>query len=116
MKKITLIISAMILFSCGGGNDKSNTKTVTEYELVPKDTMTKPEDGGYGFENIAESMGFETYTFTEEDYKYFGHPDAEKGGNLKFTTSRFPATFRVLGQHYNYTENYYIIGALCYES
>ena len=116
MKKITLIISAMILFSCGGGNDKSNTKTVTEYELVPKDTMTKPEDGGYGFENIAESMGFETYTFTEEDYKYFGHPDAQKGGNLKFTTSRFPATFRVLGQHYNYTENYYIIGALCYES
>ena len=41
--------------------------------------MTKPEDGGYGFENIAESMGFETYTFTEQDYKYFGHPDAEKG-------------------------------------
>ena len=116
MKKITLIISAMILFSCGGGNDKSNTKTVTEYELVPKDTMTKPEDGGYGFEDIAESMGFETYTFTEEDYKYFGHPDAEKGGNLKIYNLPFPATFRVLGQHYNYTENYYIIGALCYES
>ena len=106
MKKIALIITAIVLFSCGGGSDKSKTISVTEYELVPKDTLTKPEDGGYGFENIAESMGFETYTFTEEDYKYFGHPDAQKGGNLKFTTSRFPATFRVLGQHYNYTETY----------
>ena len=116
MKKISPIIIVMILMGCGGGNDKSNTMSVAKYELDPKDTQTKPEDGGYGFENIAESMGFDTYTFTEEDYKYFGHPDAKKGGNLKFTASRFPATFRVLGQHYNYTENYYIIGALCYES
>jgi len=82
---------------------------------VPKDTVTKPEDGGYGFENIAASMDYETYVFTEEDYQYFGDPDAKKGGNLKFTSSRFPATMRVLGQHYNYTENYYVIGDLCYQ-
>jgi|TARA_B100000959_G_scaffold169037_1_gene177044 microcin C transport system substrate-binding protein len=115
MKTLSPILLAIIFFSCGGGSDSSSSISKTDYELVPKDTVTKPEDGGYGFENIAASMDYETYVFTEEDYQYFGDPDAKKGGNLKFTSSRFPATMRVLGQHYNYTENYYVIGDLCYQ-
>ena len=115
MKTLSPILLAIIFFSCGGGSDNSSSISETDYELVPKDTVTKPEDGGYGFENIAASMDYETYVFTEEDYQYFGDPDAKKGGNLKFTSSRFPATMRVLGQHYNYTENYYVIGDLCYQ-
>ncbi len=115
MKTLSPILLAIIFFSCGGGSDSSSSISETDYELVPKDTVTKPEDGGYGFENIAASMDYETYVFTEEDYQYFGDPDAKKGGNLKFTSSRFPATMRVLGQHYNYTENYYVIGDLCYQ-
>ncbi|MDP6170195.1 MAG: ABC transporter substrate-binding protein, partial [Candidatus Marinimicrobia bacterium] len=115
MKTLSPILLAIIFFSCGGGSDSSSSISKTDYELVPKDTVTKPEDGGYGFENIAASMDYETYVFTDEDYQYFGDPDAKKGGNLKFTSSRFPATMRVLGQHYNYTENYYVIGDLCYQ-
>jgi len=115
MKTLSPILLAIIFFSCGGGSDSSSSISKTDYELVPKDTVTKPEEGGYGFENIAASMDYETYVFTEEDYQYFGDPDAKKGGNLKFTSSRFPATMRVLGQHYNYTENYYVIGDLCYQ-
>ena len=105
---------SIVIFSCGGGKDTS--KTSINYDLVPIDTLTSPADGGYGFEEVAESMGFETYKFTDEDYKFYGSPDAKKGGHLKFTLSRFPATFRALGQYYNYTENYYIMNALCYES
>ena len=67
MKKITPIIIVMILMGCGGGNDKSNTMSVAKYELDPKDTQTKPEDGRYGIENNPERMGFDTYTYTEED-------------------------------------------------
>ena len=105
---------SIVIFSCGGGKDTS--QTLINYDMVPKDTLTSPADGGYGFEDVAESMGFETYVFKEEDYKFYGSPDAKKGGHLKFTMPRFPATFRALGQYYNYTENYYIMNALCYES
>ena len=114
LKTCLFIFSTLLFFSCGGSKDSSQSNI--KYEIIPKDTLTKPEDGGYGFEDVAESMGFETYVFTEDDYKYFGDPRAKKGGNLKFTGSRFPATMRVLGQHYNYTENYYIIMDLCYGS
>jgi len=114
LKTFTFIFVTILLFSCGGSKDSAQSNV--KYEIVPKDTLTKPEQGGYGFEDVAENMGFETYVFTEDDYKYFGDPEAKKGGNLKFTGPRFPATMRVLGQHYNYTENYYIIMDLCYES
>ena len=115
-KQIIFIFTLInfVIFSCGGG--KEDPQSVIKYEMVPKDTLTSPTDGGYGFEDIAESLGFETYEFTEEDYKFYGSPDAKKGGHLKFTMLRFPATFRALGQYYNYTENYYIMNALCYES
>ena len=117
MNKQKIFFSTLLsiaIFSCGGGKETSQTSI--NYDMVPKDSITSPTDGGYGFENVAKSMGFETYEFTDEDYKFYGSPDAKKGGHLKFTLGRFPATFRALGQYHNYTENYYIMNALCYES
>lgn len=114
LKILTPIFLMFFILSCGGTKD--TTQTEVKYDLIPKDTLTKAEEGGYGFEDVAESMGFETYTYTEEDYKFLGDTKAKKGGHLKFTLSRFPATFRALGQYYNYTENYYIMNALCYQS
>ena len=110
-----ITICILVFIGCGGDGEKQNTSNKIKKVISGKDLTTKPEDGGYGFEEISTSLGFETYQFTENDYKYFGDPAAKKGGNLKFTLSRFPATFRVIGQHHNYTENYYIIGDLCYE-
>ena len=114
LKVLSPIIMMFFILSCGGTKDI--TQAEVKYDLIPKDTLTKAEEGGYGFEDVAESMGFETYTYTEEDYKFLGDVNAKKGGHLKFTLSRFPATFRALGQYYNYTENYYIMNALCYQS
>ena len=114
LKILPPTLMMFFIFSCGGTKD--TTQAEVKYDLIPKDTLTKAEEGGYGFEDLAESMGFETYIYTEEDYKFLGDKDAKKGGHLKFTLSRFPATFRALGQYYNYTENYYIMNALCYQS
>ena len=78
---------SIAIFSCGGGKETSQTSI--NYDMVPKDSITSPTDGGYGFENVAKSMGFETYEFTDEDYKFYGSPDAKKGGHLKFTSVGF---------------------------
>ena len=112
MKTFTIILFTLIIFSCGGGSNSSSSSTNTSYTIVEKDSVTTAIDGGYGFEDVAKEMGFKTYTFTEEDYIFYGSPEAKKGGHLKFTLGRFPATFRALGQYYNYTENYYIIKCL----
>jgi len=54
--------------------------------------------GGNGFEKIAESMGYKTYVPTEEDIKLFADPNAKTGGQITFTETAFPATFRPEGQ------------------
>jgi microcin C transport system substrate-binding protein len=54
--------------------------------------------GGNGFEKVAEQMGFVTYTPTEEDIKLFTDPNAKTGGQITFTETAFPATFRPEGQ------------------
>lgn len=86
----------------------------TAIEIEPKDVSTSAEDGGYGFEKIAETQGFKTYTFTEEDLKYFGEPEATKGGVLVEITPRFPATMRTEGKNSNYLENS-VFGQMLYE-
>ena len=116
MKKISILVITLFLMNCGSENNKSSSSPKGSYQLVPKDISTPPDQGGYGFEKIAKGMGFVTYEYSEEDYQYYGSDSAKKGGHLKFTLGRFPATFRALGQYHNYTENYYILNALCYES
>lgn len=118
IKPISFIALAVLSLNCGGGsseNAASEQNTIVK-EAVKSNEYVSPESGGPGFENVAESLGFDTYHFTEEDLRFFGNPNAVKGGTLTHLTSRFPATLRVVGQHYNYAENMKIISPLCYES
>ena len=116
MKKYVPLILVLFIFSCGGNKKNESKQSFDKKSIVPKDTQTSAKDGGYGFEEIYKDLGYETYILPEEDYKYFGSTEAVKGGHLKHIRGRFPATMRVLGQHYNYAENIDIIIPLCYQT
>lgn len=112
----------LVMLSCGNektpppSNESGSTiqhmAIRTAETTAPKDTETPPEEGGYGFEEIAADMGFETYIPSEEDRMYFGDPRATKGGELVRIMPRYPATMRAIGQHSNYTENYMFNGMI----
>ena len=87
-----------------------------DYVTVPPgaDPSVSAEGGGNGFEKIAESMGYQTATFTDDDLKYFGDSKAVKGGTLRDQATRYPATLRTLGKESNYVENT-TFEYLCYE-
>ena len=88
-----------------------------DYVTLPPgaDPSVSAEDGGNGFEKIAESLGYQTQSFSGEDIKFFGDKKAVKGGILHDEASRFPATMRLFGKEANYLENYWI-EILCYET
>jgi len=120
---ICLIVSLSIFSGCGNSEKKTDDKDVlskkpessvseiqkfavkTAETTAPKDTETPPEQGGYGFEDMADKMGYVTRTFSEEEMSMFGDPGATKGGILTTITSRYPATLRTEGQNSNYVEN-----------
>ena len=99
-----------------GDKKIDNNKTPSIVNVVEKDISTPAKEGGYGFEDIYKTLGYETYEIKEDDLAFFGSPKAKKGGHLKHIRGRFPATMRVLGQHYNYAENIDIIIPLCYQT
>lgn len=115
MNKYILIFTAFFFFSCG--SDTKEVKSITsQSDTVEKDTQTKPEEGGYGFEQIAEDMGYTTYEWNESvDKTFFGDPKASKGGTLNYIHSLFPRTMRVLGQNSSQVLNSRTILALCYQ-
>ena len=115
MNKYILIFTAFLFFSCG--SDTKEVKSITsQSDAVEKDTQTKPEEGGYGFEQIAEDMGYTTYEWNESvDKTFFGDPKASKGGTLNYIHSLFPRTMRVLGQNSSQVLNSRTILALCYQ-
>ncbi len=88
-----------------------------EYVNIPSgaDPSVSAEDGGNGFEKIAESLGYITSKYSKEDLKYFGDSNAKKGGALRDKGTRYPATLRTFGKESNYLENA-IIEGLVYES
>jgi len=88
-----------------------------DYVTIPPgaDPSISAEDGGNGFEKIAESLGYQTQSFSGHNVKFFGDENAVKGGLLHDEASRFPATMRLFGKEANYLENYWI-EILCYES
>ena len=51
-----------------------------DYVTVPAgaDPTISAEDGGNGFEEIAESLGYQTANFTDDDLIYFGDSKAIK--------------------------------------
>ena len=115
MNKYILIFTAFLFFSCG--SDTKEVKNISsQSDTVEKDTQTKPEEGGYGFEQIAEDMGYTTYEWNESvDKTFFGDPKASKGGTLNYIHSLFPRTMRVLGQNSSQVLNSRTILALCYQ-
>ena len=66
-----ITICILVFIGCGGNGEKQNTSNKIKKVVFRKDLTTKPDDGGYGFEEISTSLGFQTYQFTENDYKYF---------------------------------------------
>jgi len=116
MKKTSLILIALMFISCGGGDNKSASKNFPQSIQTSKDSNTSAEHGGYGFENLAESLGFQTYILSEKDGTFFGDPRAKKGGTLHYIHSLFPRTMRVLGQNSSQVINSRTIQALCYET
>ena len=116
IKHIALVILTISLFSCGGKGNDNKTSEKSETFSYKKDTATPPEDGGYGFENISEKLGYVTYKWSEDiDGTFFGDPKAKKGGTLNYIHSLFPRTMRIIGQNSSQVLNSRTISALCYE-
>jgi len=116
MRKYALIIIAMLFMACGGGENKNVKKGTVASNKIEKDLETKPEEGGYGFEDLADELGFETYAWSEEeDGTYFGDPRAKKGGMFNYIHSLFPRTMRIIGQNSSQVLNSMTISNLCYE-
>ena len=116
MKNSLYIFIALFLFSCGGDTQKSSSNIIQKKTPVNLDNATTAIEGGYGFEKIADDLGYKTYEWNEEkDGTFFGDPNAIKGGTLNYIHSLFPRTMRVIGQNSSQVLNSRTISALCYE-
>ena len=116
MKYIITTLITLFLIGCGGSNDKeSKQSSASDTQMIEKDIKTSAEEGGYGFEKIADDLGFITYEWSQEkDKTFFGDPRAKKGGSINFINGYFPNTMRIHGQNSNLLLNNQTIG-LCYE-
>ena len=116
MKKLILAIIAALMIGCGS-DEKGESKENRSISITKKDILTPAGQGGYGFEKLSKSLGYESYIWSEDvDGTYFGDPKAKKGGTLKYIHSLFPRTMRVIGQNSSQVLNSRTIMALCYES
>ncbi len=118
MKYFITTIIVLFLYGCGSGSDKkSQQSSASNLQSIEKDLSTAPEKGGYGFEKIASSLGYSTYTWSQDkDKTFFGDPKAKKGGVLNYIHTYFPNTMRIHGQNSNLLINTQTIASLCYES
>jgi len=118
MKRYLLPLVSLFILACGGGETKNSANTNTSIaKNINKDQDTPAEQGGYGFETIANGLGFETYEWSKNnDGTYFGDPKAKKGGTFNYIHSLFPRTMRVIGQNSSQVLNSRTIASLCYES
>ena len=116
IKSILILLLAWSHFTGCGGKKEQSVISAENKVTVSKDNSTPAEQGGYGFEAIAEKLGYQTYTFSEKDGNFFGDPNAVKGGTLHYIHSLFPRTMRIIGQNSSQMINARIIQALCYES
>ena len=116
IKSILILLFAWGYFIGCGGKKEHSTISAEKKVTVSKDTSTPAGQGGYGFADLAENLGYKTYTFSEKDGTFFGDPNAKKGGILHYIHSLFPRTMRIIGQNSSQMINARIIQALCYES
>jgi len=116
MKNSIYIFIALFLLSCGGDTQKSSSNITQKKISANFDNATTAIEGGYGFEKIADDLGYKTYEWNEKkDGTFFGDPKAIKGGTLNYIHSLFPRTMRVIGQNSSQVLNSRTISALCYE-
>ena len=73
MKIIKHIVLSIILafYGCSNKTEKKSKKTNQTSYQTEVDTKTKKLEGGYGFENIADSLGYVSYTWDEKNDKNF---------------------------------------------
>ena len=75
---LILLLTWNYFIGCGGKKEHS-TISAEKKVTVSKDTITPAEQGGYGFEKLAKSLGYERYIWSEDvDGTYFGDPKAKK--------------------------------------
>ena len=85
MKNSLYIFIALFLISCGGDTQKSSSNITQKKTSANIDNATTAIEGGYGFEKIADDLGYKTYEWNEEkDGTFFGDPKATKGGTLNY--------------------------------
>ena len=90
MKKYIFFLSIALIAGCGGNKDTNSvSKKTSSSTKIEKDSTTPAEKGGYGFEKLAESLGYETYVWSEKDGTYFGDPRSKKGGSIHYIHSLF---------------------------
>ncbi|OJX59312.1 MAG: hypothetical protein BGO89_02525 [Candidatus Kapaibacterium thiocyanatum] len=118
---LAVAVVSLALSGCGRKtttpSDSLNVKnTWKKFDTPPGADPSVPDSlGGAGFEKIAEGMGFVTYVPTDEDIKLVSDPNAKTGGQISYTESSFPNTFRPYGQG-STTVNTQDIAAICYET
>lgn len=116
-----MLIVAALLPGCGkkqSTTDDSIQVTWKTVDVPPgADPSVSAEQGGEGFEKLAESMGYATNAMKAGEEIYFGDPRAVTGGSVTFTSSRYPLSFRpfFFGPNANFTENSHMT-SMCYQS
>ncbi|PID26382.1 MAG: hypothetical protein CR982_10620 [Candidatus Cloacimonadota bacterium] len=128
---ILLIVISVSLISCGDSSEErrivknSKSKKADEVKIssygpvsvkkynTPEgaDPKVSAEMGGDGFEEIAESLGWQT----KKDVSIMGSPNAIKGGELNTYFSSYPVTLRTEGKDAGTAQNSEI-GGYVYET
>lgn len=86
-----------------GGSVKSMAITMPKKFNTPPgaDPSVPAELGGNGFEKIAADSGWQTGSYTPEEYRNVADTNAKKGGQLTLALTEFPGTFRLFGKDAN---------------
>ncbi len=122
---LSLLFGAILFVGCGDGGGNGGgpaisgeipsyaIETPDEFNFPPgADPAVSAEDGGAGFEEIAEAEGWKTGALTDEEMKILTSPEAVKGGEFKFSVTDFPATFRPYGKDENSQVSRLIAGSV----
>lgn len=124
---LTVSLVTFGLIGCGGdsGDNAGNGgETSGEYQPVEMkkvydgpqiDESVSAEDGGVGFEEIAEEQGWKTGSIPEDQFaKYYASPDAKKGGMFTSAIQDYPAVLRPYGKDAS-TTTIQLIESLVYD-
>lgn len=115
---VALLVIVTAFFGCpeqrkeGVGETKSMAITPQKKFDVPPgaDPSVPAQMGGNGFETIAADSGWQTSSYTPEQYRNIADTSATKGGAITFSLTAFPATFRLFGKEANAEVTSYLNG------